>query len=391
MGFRCRAARRLRDSARGPLRKWRRLWGAGLAMLLLASIAPCAAQSSGHPDTGLDMPPARQGATLNVGTAVAPPFVMRGDDGRFSGVSMGLWQAVAARLGLRSHYVTRDLKGLFTGLQDGSLDISVAALTVTAARESKIDFTYPFYSTGLAIAVPSGGSRVWATVSRLFSWPFFTALGGLAGLLLVVGVAVWLFERRHNAEEFGGGPVKGLASGFWWAAVTMTTVGYGDKSPRTLGGRLVGLVWMFAAIILISSFTAAIATSLTVSQLSTGINGVQDLSNARVVTIAHSAAAAALKSRGIAFSTRSHLAPALKALVSHRVDAVVYDAPLLRYLVLNHYPNRLRVLDKTFERQDYAFALPQGSKLREPINRAILAYMRGSDWHALLNRYLGHH
>ena len=40
-------------------------------------------------------------------------------------------------------------------------------------------------------------------------------------------------------------------SAFWWAAVTMTTVGYGDKTPVTTGGRIVGLVWMFTSVIVI--------------------------------------------------------------------------------------------------------------------------------------------
>ncbi|MGO2102628.1 MAG: ion channel [Psychroflexus halocasei] len=44
----------------------------------------------------------------------------------------------------------------------------------------------------------------------------------------------------------------------------MTTVGYGDKSPLSLGGRIVGLIWMFMAVIILSSLTAGIASALTV-------------------------------------------------------------------------------------------------------------------------------
>lgn len=357
------------------------------AIWMLAATAAIAQGNDQAVDAG--MPANEIGATLTVGTKAAPPFVIEGTEGQFSGISIALWEAVAERIGVQYNYEATSLPGLFSGLQDGSLDISVAALTVTAPREAKIDFSYPFYSTGLAIAVPAGGSRVWSTIERFFSWPFFTALAALAVVLLAVGVVVWLFERRANAEEFGGGPVKGLASGFWWAAVTMTTVGYGDKSPRTLGGRLVGLVWMFAAIIIISSFTAAIATSLTVDRLSSGIRGVEDLSKARVATITGSASADALSERGIAFVDVDELDTALDDLAAKRVDAVVYDAPLLRYEVLKGYADTLQVLSGVFDRQDYAFALPQGSDLREPINRAILEYLAEDDWQDMLTRYLG--
>jgi len=169
----------------------------------------------------------------------------------------------------------------------------------------------------------------------------------------------------------------------------MTTVGYGDKSPKTLGGRLVGLVWMFAGIIIISSFTAAIATSLTVDRLSSGIRGVEDLAKSRVATINGSASADALSERGIAFVGVDELDTALDDLAAKRVDAVVYDAPLLRYEVLNGYADALQVISGVFDRQDYAFALPQGSDLREPINRAILEYLADDDWQDTLTRYLG--
>lgn len=368
-----------------------------LITLLCMAAAPALAQSAdvqnaqqNAADAAINaMPAGERGARLKVGTKMAPPFVIKDSEGGLTGISIRLWEAVAERLDTDYEYVPSDLHGLFTGLSDGKLDLSVAALTVTAPRESRIDFSYPFYSTGLAIAVPAGGGRVLSTISRFFSWQFFTALGALALLLLGVGAAIWLFERKANAEEFGGSPAQGMSSGFWWAAVTMTTVGYGDKAPRTLGGRLIGLVWMFAAVIIISSFTAAIATSLTVGSLSSGIKGVQDLRNARVVTVEGSAAADSLRERGIAFVTHPELEDGLQDLADERVDAVVYDAPLLNYRVINDYAGTLNVLPSTFDRQDYAFALPQGSNLREPINRAILQYLATDEWRDTLTEYLG--
>ncbi|MES1930983.1 family 3 extracellular solute-binding protein [Salinisphaera shabanensis T35B1] len=378
---------------RNFLWSWPATW---LFLLLISGLGSPALAQTGDGQPASDdmvaaaMPAAERGVRLRVGTKAAPPFVVENERGEFSGVSIVLWEAVADRLGIEYDYVPSDLAGLFSGLEDGALDLSVAALTVTASREANIDFSYPFYSTGLAIAVPANdGSAVWATIRRFFSWQFLTALAALTVVLLAVGVIIWLFERRANAEEFGGSTAQGLGSGFWWAAVTMTTVGYGDKAPKTLGGRLIGLVWMFAAIIIISSFTAAIATSLTVDRLSSGIKGVQDLADARVVTVEGSAAAQALRDRGIAFSVRTELEDGLAALADGRVDAVVYDSPLLNYRVKNAYGDTLTVLESVFDRQDYAFALPQGSDLREPINRAILEYLASDAWRDTLTEYLG--
>jgi len=44
------------------------------------------------------------------------------------------------------------------------------------------------------------------------------------------------------------------------------------------------------------------------------------------------------------------------------------------------YPDYLLVLPGSFERQDYGFALPGGSALREPLNRALLQELRGPTW-----------
>lgn len=327
--------------------------------------------------------------TLIVGTKLAPPFVLRDSDGELSGLSIELFRRAADKLGWRYEFRETDLNGLLDGLGDGSLDVSVAALTVTANREKQVDFTHPFHTTGLAIAVPRQGNAVWAAVKRVFSWEFFAALAALAGLLLVVGVLLWLAERRHNPEQFGGSTAEGIGASFWWAAVTMTTVGYGDKAPATFWGRIVGLVWMFAAIILISSFTAAIATSLTVSQLGSAVRGIDDLPNVRVVGVANSASAEFLQKRGIGFLSRADLPAAVDAVAGGEADALVYDAPIIRYLSIQEYPRRIQVLPNTFERQDYAFALPEGSGLREPLNQAILSVLANDEWRSVLATYLG--
>lgn len=263
-----------------------------------------------------------------------------------------------------------------------------AAISITADREQGLDFTFPYYSTDLGIAVNPNVGGGWLQVARnFFTLEFLAVIGGLSAVLLGAGLAVWLFERHGNPDEFSSTPVRGLAEGFWWAAVTMTTVGYGDKSPRTLGGRIVGLVWMFMAMIIVASFTAAIVASLTVGQLGGKVRDASDLSDVRVGAIEESASAAELAERRVTGRGFSTLEAGLEALAADEIDAFVHDRPLLRYLVLNSYQGMVKVLPDPIGRQDYGIALPEGSGLRERINRTLLARVRSPEWGRTLSSY----
>ena len=200
---------------------------------------------------------------------------------------------------------------------------------------------------------------------------------------------MWLFERRRNREMFGGGTAKGIGQGIWWAAVTMTTVGYGDKSPKTLGGRIVALAWMLASIILISSFTATITTSLTVGELSGKVRGVNDLPNVRVGSVAKSETLNFLSERGIAVLPFVNERDGLQAIVDNKIDAFVYNELVLKYLLRTEFPARVQVLPGIFDHYYVSMGMPEGSQLREPLNRALLEIMRGDDWLKLLEKYGG--
>ena len=326
---------------------------------------------------------------LIVGTKVAPPFAMKSPDGVWQGISIELWRRVADRMELEYELREMDLPTLIRSLEDGSIDAAVAALTVTEERESRFDFSHPFHSAGLGIAVrPSPGGRWFSVVRRFVSFEFLTVVAVLSLLLLIVGTIVWLFERKRNAVQFGGKPSQGIGSAFWWAAVTMSTVGYGDKAPVTLGGRILGLIWIFAGIILISAFTAAITSSLTVSQLEAAVRGPEDLPRVRVATVAETTSSRYLRRRGIAHYTFASPREALDALVNSRVDAVVYDEPILRHMALTS-PRPVRVLPTSFEPQNYAIGLKANSPLREPMNRAILHVLDEPEWEPVLRRNLG--
>jgi len=355
-------------------RRFRTLACLTLACTAFAPVASAAIQDS---------------SPLIVATKEAAPFSFRGESGSWQGISIELWKSVASRLGLDYEFREASLEDLIGGLTDGRFDASVAALTVTAEREARIDFTHAFHPSGLGIAVPVEDSvGLFAAARRLLSARFFQAVGTLLLILFLGGAVLWLLERKKNAEQFGGTTARGLGAAFWWSAVTMTTVGYGDKAPVTTGGRLVAVVWMFASVIMISGLTATIASTLTVSQLESSVSGPDDLDSVgRVGCVSGSTGESYLRDHGLARAAYPNAKEAMEALAQGKVGAFVYDAPILRYLA--HNDERVTTLPVTFERQDYALALPLGSALRKPVNAALLEITSDDGWHLVLDRYLG--
>ncbi|XP_028415864.1 uncharacterized protein LOC114539437 [Dendronephthya gigantea] len=92
------------------------------------------------------------------------------------------------------------------------------------------------------------------------AWPVMI----MALLLSVVsGVVLWFLELWQNEEQFPRSFVKGSWEGFWWAFVSMTTVGYGDRVPRSILGRIFSIFWIMIGICICSIFTATLTTALT--------------------------------------------------------------------------------------------------------------------------------
>ncbi|OCC22441.1 ABC transporter substrate-binding protein [Croceicoccus estronivorus] len=351
-----------------------------LAAALICALAPVSATAQEHD--------ARQQGQMTVATREAPPFAMKDEDGAWHGIAIDLWQTIAAERGYRYHFVESDLPGMIDGLVDGRYDASVGALTITSGREAEVDFTHPFYATGFGIAVNKSSSGWYSLVRNFFTLDFLKAILALSAVLLFVGFLFWLAERKRNPEEFAEG-AAGIGSGFWFSAVTMTTVGYGDKAPRTAAGKAIALVWMFAAIIIISTFTGMIASSLTAGRLAGAISGPDDLPGVTVGSIRGSATDEWLSDEGIGFSSYPDVETGLAALRDGKIDAFVYDEPLLRYLVRASFNDRLRLLPGTFGRQDYGIALPQGSPLREAVDISLLHHIESSAWRDEIKETLG--
>lgn len=333
---------------------------------------------------------------LTVVLREAPPFVIKtqGPEGEiWRGIAVELWEQCATDLGLDFIYREQpSLNRLLQEVADQEADVAVGALTVTAERERVLDFSNPFYAAGLSLATEGHStSLIMSVFDVLFRPDLWMWILALLALLTGVGFFAWVFERRANPEEFGGGLVKGLGAGLWWSAVTMTTVGYGDKSPKSFGGRIVGLIWMFAAILLISTFTAAIASAITVKGLQASIQGFDDLRRPGVITavVQGSTTEEFLNRQRVVTKPFLTLQEAIKAVDQGRADAVVHDRPLLKFRLQESGMRNIYLLPEEIETQFYGFALPELSPLREPLNRILQDNLASENWRTIQARYLG--
>jgi ABC-type amino acid transport substrate-binding protein len=334
---------------------------------------------------------------LIVATREVPPFAFKDDSGQWAGISIALVREFAADLNaerdskLRLEFRELPLDELIAAVEQGDVDLGAAAITVNLDREKRLDFSHPFHASGLGIAVSLDRGRVrpWRLLEHSLSETLVRVVLILFAVLLLSAAAIYLVERKGNPDHFGGGVLKGVGAGLWWAIVTITTVGYGDKSPKTLAGRAVAVLGIFAGIIVISMFTAAVTSIMTVSQLQGRISGPRDLPGVRVGTVKASTSSDYLASRHIAFDACETVDEALGKVVSRELDAVVYDAPLLRYEIFRKYYGKCRVLPHLFEEQNYAIAMPSGSPSREQVNHTILRMINRADWKDTLQKYLG--
>lgn len=325
------------------------------------------------------------------GTKIAPPWAYKDSRGNWTGLCIELWNSVSMELGVETEYREYDnISDLLSAVENGEIKIAASAVTMTANRDQVMDFTHTYAPANLGIAVlPVHKSGWWDAIKRIFSWDFGKALLSLLILLLIAGFLLWLVERRRNATQFGGTPTKGIGSAFWWSAVTMTTVGYGDKAPITGWGRTIGLLWMFASVIVISGFTGAIASSLTIGQLKPTIKNQSDLPYVKVGALAGSTSAIWLKEHLIPYTPFQTTQEGLEGLLHQKIEAFVNDDLVLRYEVRNRFPGRILVLTDTFDPSFYAYAVKLNDKDLKRINILLLQELSKPEWESLWRQYIG--
>ena len=334
------------------------------------------------------------GGTLKVAARALPPFVIY-ENRSYSGFEVELVRLVAAKLGMGVEIYAVDT----TAKQIDDIDRGVARLglggvAITEAREEVVDFSLPVLDSGLTILVENDSSR--DIDEEILAFLRAIASSDLPWLLVLFAVAVmiaahliWLLERRHNSD-FAIPYRRGIWDSFYWSVVTMSTVGYGDKVARGTRGRVLALVWITLGTLIFASFTAAISSSLAVNELKSEISEPSDLRGKKVATATHSAAQTYLPSIGVGPVVVSNIEDAYPMLRDGDVDAVVFDAPVLRYHAAQEGDGEVSTVGSDFQRVQYGIMLSaDDAELRERINLALLEIIENGSYQRLHDNWFG--
>lgn len=310
-------------------------------------------------------------AKLRVGISPFPPFVIPGEPA--TGFSIELWKDVAIRLERPFEFVNCEgAADKINKLKTGELDVAIGGITTTAEREREIDFTHPTFRSGLGIMLP-GPADSPSFLSRLqgaLAKANTTVALGFFVVILLAGHLIWLIERSTGG--FSKAYLPGVFEGIYWAVVTASTVGYGDKAPAKPAGRILAMAVIVISLPMFALFTAELTSAFTLQSISASIRGPEDLAGRRVGVIRGTSSAKFAASRGLKIRQSDQADEMYDELSEGKIAAVIYDAPSLTYYAQTEGADQVHMVDRTFEVRDLALATPQGSPLREDINRALL-------------------
>lgn len=332
-------------------------------------------------------PVSAQQETLEIATIARTPFAFENADG-WTGFSIDLWRVIAEELGRDSVFTSTanftELLG--TVREGGTADAAIANISITFEREELFDFSQPIFDSGLIVLAPtSSGSGIFGV---LFSYDLLIWLGGAFILLFVAANMIYLFERRTN-PEFQHAYGRGLGEGLWWALNALLNAGFEIHTPFSRAGRLLAFALILMGLFVVGAFVAQITAALTVERLNAQVSGIEDLYDKRVGTTEHSTASNYMTARALRHKTYGNIEQMFAALESGALDAVVHDAPILSYYASTAGRGRFATVGRVFSPEKYGIALPSGSPLREPINRALLRLRENGTYQSLVEKWFG--
>jgi polar amino acid transport system substrate-binding protein len=239
---------------------------------------------------------------LRVAVYDVAPYGYASPDGSISGISADLWRRVAERLQRQFKLIpVSEMESILSGLEQGHFDAAIGAITITPERGKRVDFSYPAHRSGVAVALrrekgPLAALKSYVTAATELSPLIVSSLA----MLVLIGIVMWLIERRHPSAHGSESSVVTLRDGLYWAIVTMTTVGYGDKTPKSTVGRVIAVSWMFASLVWVSLLSTSLVSRLTIERAeSRDLAASIDLTSKKLAAVAQSSEAPNISTRTI--------------------------------------------------------------------------------------------
>ncbi|NJC26861.1 ion channel [Neolewinella antarctica] len=322
---------------------------------------------------------------IKVGVMDSPPYCIKGAEGNWSGLSVELWRHLADKEHLNFEWVEfDDLKALKKGITDGKVSVSIAS-NLDGELVDNARFLQHHYMTTLGVGRPIY-NKMWNTFRNVFSMQLLWIVLSLSGLLLIIGTAIYFIERGENEDQFGGDRSlwEGIGSGFWWAGVTMTTIGYGDKAPMTLGGRILAMLWMLVALGVSASLTASIVSAIGENNV---ISFPDDLTDMRVAVPENSPAADFLTDEDYEFTEFKGIKKSLRSLKEQDFDIVVGDATALRYVINNNSNISASVTATNTSPISYAIMVREDSGLYDRLDQHLVKFILSPTYRRMMQEY----
>jgi ABC-type amino acid transport substrate-binding protein len=330
---------------------------------------------------------------LRIAVYDVPPYGYVDADGSISGVSVDLWRRVAQQMEWQFRLTpVSDMEAVLSGLEQGRFDAAIGAITITPERSERVDFSYPAHRSGVAVAFRKQAGPLSALTS------YGAAAAELSPLILVIlamlivtGVVMWFLERPSRSTPQGAeSSVVTLRDGIYWAVVTMTTVGYGDKTPKTNSGRIIAILWMLGSVVLISLLSTSMVSRLTAERVESGADfATIDLTGTKLAAAAHSSGAEYLDALHLPYAKFQNLQEALDSLADGQSDAVVNSVGALQYFIAKRFAKVVQMPQGLLAPAYMAIALPARSALKKPIDRALMKITSGPEWRSLEQQFFG--
>ncbi len=353
---------------------------AAMCLALLAALAGLGVEGAAAED-------AVQGKTIRVAVKPIAPFVFK-HGAEWTGFSIDLWNALAQSIKVDTAWVEVTTVGeQLQAVKSGNADAAIAAITITKERETIVDFTQPYFDSGLQILVHAQGSNHLLDLFDSIPWSTIaTLLGAFIVIMFIMANVLWIVERR-SSEHFQKGYLRGMGEGLWGVALIVATGEHGDRETPRLVKRLIVFFMWLVGVVLIAQLTATVTSTQTVDRLNSKIRGTADLAGKRIATVQGTVAADYLTEQGLLYVAVTSAEEGCDLVAQGEVQAMVFDAPTLQYLAMKRGNGVLRVVGPIFASQKYGIAVVDGSPLRKRINRALLEMYEDGRYRALYNKW----